>query len=442
MDESLLIRLGVLKDTDRAQLLECFEYSFKVFSNERVAVFSAFFGLIVKCVDDVDRGKTLLDEINQRNGELSETLVGCQACIENMKDTVLSVETRSSELAIVSSKQSEGIAAFKAKVESQKQRLKEAGAVIESLRNEVSDAKLRASIPCGSCPELRSEALESGKRLEALQKLHVNRQHSTGVFFFRKQAAAYRFSLMKVKRDWEAWSKHGASMDPRCGCKASIGFFERRGIDLAWVTAEANRASEGYQRELKQAVDDLKARVAVIRAECDEKVQSACRERDDAIADNAIYIDQMLDAKKEQTTLRSAMLASVNELSSIKAEFAKRQSFELSVRASIFRGSDGIEKHCPVSTTDGVLVSLADVYTGWLSGEGDGLETQFKCPISGKWVELRFDKQINNTFICRHDYVARSLRRRQSRSFGCVYSGGRLQSSVQGSVSVGGVRLG
>jgi hypothetical protein len=84
------------------------------------------------------------------------------------------------------------------------------------------------------------------------------------------------------------------------------------------------------------------------------------------------------------------MCLSINELSSIRAEFAKRQSFELSVRAYMFRGADGGEKCCPVPTTDGVLVSLIDVYTGWLYGVGgDGLETLFKCPITGSLVYIR-----------------------------------------------------
>ncbi len=67
------------------------------------------------------------------------------------------------------------------------------------------------------------------------------------------------------------------------------------------VTKGAIRARGGYQRELKEAVDDLKALVAEIRAECDEKVKMVCREQEDATADNAIYIDQMLEAKKEQS---------------------------------------------------------------------------------------------------------------------------------------------
>jgi hypothetical protein len=92
----------------------------------------------------------------------------------------------------------------------------------------------------------------------------------------------------------------------------------------------------------------------------------------------------MLLAKKEQTISRGNMCSSINELSSIRAEFAKRQSFELSIRAYMFRGVDGEEKCCPVPTVDGVLVSLIDVYTGWLDGVGGGgLETQFKCPITG-----------------------------------------------------------
>jgi hypothetical protein len=382
MDDALLIRLGMNEDADRVQILECFEYSFKFFSKERVTVFSEFLGLVVKCVDGLNESKTLSHETGLRNGELNEHLLLNQTEISNLKDKVSSVETISVELSVVNSKQSDGIVAFKARVDSLKLRLLIANSSITSLQNEISDANVRASIPCVSCSGLCAEIAELKNRLESVQKSRSGPQH--GVLFFRKQAAGYRLNMLKTKRDWEKWSKHGASMNPRCGCSDSIRFFERSGIDLAWVTEEATRASAGYERELKDVVDDLKARVAVIRAECDEKVQAAYKERDDAVSDNTVYIDQMLLAKKEQTISRGNMCSSINELSSIRAEFAKRQSFELSIRAYMFRGVDGEEKCCPVPTVDGVLVSLIDVYTGWLDGVGGGgLETQFKCPITG-----------------------------------------------------------
>jgi hypothetical protein len=52
----------------------------------------------------------------------------------NLKDNVLIAETKSGELAIVDSKQSDGIVAFKAKAEILQQRLKIMSAIIDTLK--------------------------------------------------------------------------------------------------------------------------------------------------------------------------------------------------------------------------------------------------------------------------------------------------------------------
>jgi len=171
------------------------------------------------------------------------------------------------------------------------------------------------------------------------------------------------------------WSNQGRGIEGgRCGCGKSIAYFMRTGIDLEWIQSEAERTSKGFQRELKETADDLRKQVSgVIQA------------RDDAVADNEVYIDQNIKLRNELKVLCHTNVSVSNELSAIKSELSARKEVERVARAYFLMDAGGREKVCPVPTMDGVLISLEDVYRGWMGGMGcEGLGFQFQCPVYGK----------------------------------------------------------
>jgi hypothetical protein len=170
------------------------------------------------------------------------------------------------------------------------------------------------------------------------------------------------------------WSSR--SSIARCGCIKSIDYFRKSGIDLDWINAEALRASAGFQRELKETADEMRAQIAGVR-----------KDLEDSVADNATYVDQILSIQCELQTSRQMNTTTLGELSSTKAELSRRIGVERMIREHFLIDANGKEKVCPVLTVDGVLIPLADVYVRWMNGVGNiGQDFQFTCPTTGDLV--------------------------------------------------------
>jgi hypothetical protein len=290
-----------------------------------------------------------------------------------------SSDLQCAELVIINEKQSEGIAAFKEKVKVLKARLAESGAAIAMLEADrvTIGAKLAASEAL--CEDIRTANILLDQRLVQVEREAAVRSKSLMSVRLRvslRQLSMCRRDLAKAKSDWSKWYRRTASIPGgRCGCAKSIQCFKRSGIDLDWIQAEAERASKGFERELRETADAFR-----------EQVFAERKERDDALADNGVYIDQVLAARHELQGLQQSCAAAVDELSAVKAELARRIAFERFARLQVLVGADGREKICPLPTMDGLLVPASDVYRGWMAGcgGGEGLDFRFVCPVSGE----------------------------------------------------------
>jgi hypothetical protein len=145
----------------------------------------------------------------------------------------------------VNLKQMDGLVAFKEKTDKLKLRLTDAWAEIKQLKSDIAVADLSLNSPCVMCSDLRSDkaALEqqlSDTRQRASMRLHC----AEVVSHFKRKAGAYKRQMLKAKCNWAKWSK----------------------------------------------------RVKAIRSECERKVSLVVSERDAALADNVVYIDQILAA--------------------------------------------------------------------------------------------------------------------------------------------------
>jgi hypothetical protein len=115
------------------------------------------------------------------------------------------------------------------------------------------------------------------------------------------------------------------------------------------------------------------------------QIQVVRAERDDALADCALYIDRLLGTEDELRKSGLGCAALMSELSVVRAELVRRGGAERAfLRAQLF-AVGGRELVCPVPTADGELVALADVYRGWMEdGRGEGIGLVFNSPHTGK----------------------------------------------------------
>ena len=335
MDDALLSSLGMSSRDERRVLIETFEFSLKIFSPERVDALSAFLGMVAECVGSVRKLQAIVAESGERASVLNKSLSSAQSDAEQLAEMVKSSDSRSADLSAVNLKQMDGLAAFKEKTDRLKLRLTDAWSEIKQLKSDIAVADLSLNSPCAMCSDLRSDkaALEqqlSDTRQRASMRLHC----AEVVSHFKRKAGSYKRQMLKAKCNWTKWSKRGKA----------------------------------------------------IRSECELKVSLVVSERDAALADNVVYIDQILAARKELSLSRNNTVALMEELSTVKADLSRYLNIERSIRMQFFMGSDGREKICPVPAENGAVIPLIDIYRGWLRAEtvGDeGREVQFKCPSSG-----------------------------------------------------------
>jgi hypothetical protein len=384
MSDVLLTRLGIDCSESRSQLIEFFDTAFRFVSNERGAVLSDFLQKIETMHSRAASERVLADglmvdmlNLEAGNAVLIRRVDGLLAELDVVSSKAQSSELRCAELVVINEKQIEGIAAFKEKVKGLKTRLVESGAMITKFEAERVAANAQILALETLCGDIRTANVLLDQRLVMVEKEALVRSKSLISVRLRvslRQLATCRRDLANARGDWSKWYKRTASVPGgRCGCVKSIQHFKRSGIDLDWIQAEAERASKGFERELKETADDFREQVSVVR-----------KERDDALADNEVYIDQVLAIRREMLGVQQSRSAGADELSATKAELARRITLERFARLQVLIGADGREKICPIPTLDGILVPALDVYRGWMAGcGGEGLDLRFECPVSG-----------------------------------------------------------
>ena len=367
LNDDLLARLGIACSDNRMQLVDFFNTSFRFISKERGTVLSEFLQAVAECVTRME--KNLSDDLESNNAALTT---------ENdvLKEKVQISDSRSAELTTVTEKQLEGINAFKDKVEVLKQRIAILKAEVSEVKSNLASVESKLIIASDLCADIRAANALLDARLVGMEKgftsksnAHVQQRKSA-----LRQLAGCRKTLFKLRHDWNTWSKRSGNIEHgRCGCARSIRYFIKTGIDVEWFHAEAVKASQSFQKELSETADDFRGQVSIVR-----------KERDDALADNELYISQLLSLREEANRLRGSNESMSRETCSIKSELTVRRSIERAARCQLLIGVDGLETVCPVPTMDGALVSLADVYQGWMSGTGeDGIGFRFDHPVSG-----------------------------------------------------------
>jgi hypothetical protein len=126
--------------------------------------------------------------------------------------------------------------------------------------------------------------------------------------------------------------------------------------------------------ELNATIDGMNAQVQTMR-----------KERDDALADCTMYIDRLLYTEDALRQSGLGYAAVLNDLSVVRAELVRRSGVERAFLRSQIFAVGGRELVCPVPTVDGELISLVDVYGGWMESgrDGDGIGLRFNSPYTG-----------------------------------------------------------
>jgi hypothetical protein len=367
LNDNLLARLGITCSDNRMQLVDFFDTSFRFISKERGTVLSEFLQAVAECVTRMEKNQS--DNLESVNAALTT---------ENdiLKEKVQISDSRSAELTTVTEKQLEGIHAFKGKVEVLKQKITALKAEVSEAKSDLASAESKLIIASDLCADIRAANTLLDQRLVGMEKGITSRSDAyvQKVRSALRKLAGCRKTLFKLRHDWNTWSERSGTMEHgRCGCARSIGYFIKTGIDVEWFHAEAVKASGNFQKELSETADGFRGQVSIVR-----------KERDDALADNELYIGQLLSVREEVNHLRGSNESISRETCSIKSELTVRRSIERAARCQLLIGFDGLEKVCPVPTVDGALVSLADVYQGWMSGTGEeGVGFRFENPASG-----------------------------------------------------------
>jgi hypothetical protein len=350
---------------DRAQLIDFFDTSFRFVSKERGIVLSEFIKAVADCVSRMEEYRTSdLESVN--------TILRTENNV--LKDTIISGDSRSDELTTVNAKQLEGINAFRGRVCTLKQRIAVLNGEIVRVKENLASTESSLIAANELCADIRAANVLLDERLMGA----VSESRSSTVVKNLKSAlrklGECRKDLFKLKRILNTWSKRsGGVVNGRCGCSKSIRYFVSTGIDLEWFHTQAVQASENFQKELKETASSFREQVLIVR-----------KERDDALADNELYIGQLISMREETNHFRVSNESISREMCYIKQELTVCRSIERVVRHQLLIGADGREKVCPVPTMDGMLISLVDVYKGWMSGMGEeGVRFQFECPASG-----------------------------------------------------------
>ena len=374
LDDSLLERIGMENHRNRSFLTEYVGSMFRHVCPDLKAVYMEFIGCLNRKVTELDSCQSKCIEFQRRIDMMEADIRTHLSELDDRQSRLLILDTRASELSIVNGQLKEAIAAYKENRTRYKRNMAESDSTIASLRIDMKEYDSRLA-----------KCLADACTADSINNAQMMRLKSTNTRL--RQVVAHRGNVLKrhianfrlgtFKTEWETkqWSRRSRKMQKRCGCKASIIYFQKSNIDLEWVRFQARCASDRFERDIKQTTDDMRM-----------QMQMVCIERDDALADCALYIDRMLQADEKLQISNLSYAAILSELSVAKMDIAKRQGVERGMfRSQLFRGLDGMDMMCPVLTMDGVLIPLIDVYRGWMSSnhDGDGADRKFICPVTG-----------------------------------------------------------
>ena len=243
------------------------------------------------------------------------------------------------------------------------------------------------------CPEFRSMYLDFlnclNKRVDEIESCKtamaqlsvVNGQLTEALSAYKEKRNKYRkeiserdseIAIMRIDLN-EYDSRLAKCLAEGCTVDASN---KMQLAELDSANSKLRQASDAVEKELRDVVDTMRM-----------KIQGAMLERDDALADCGMYIDRMLQAEEDLRKSHGFYATILGELSVAKMELSRRRSSERGIfRAQVFQGSNGTELICPVPTMDGVLISLIDVYRGWLAvglDTGEWADGGFISPVTG-----------------------------------------------------------
>ena len=400
LNESLLRRLGMEDVESRNHLLGYFESVLCFSRSDIISAFSDFVGCLARTAADIEGARADNRDLHARVDWLQAASLSASSDMDALRSDVRLLEARASELTTINAQMKAAIEAYKEKCAKYKVQAVGKDTSISALRSEMEsyDARLSKCLADASTADALSSARM--KELEIQRERSLHRQR-----FLVGRATFFQREMRNAKRHWTVWSGRSASLPGRrCGCGQSVRYFERSGIDLEWVTEQVTRASAGFRAELEAAAERMRAELHAMRDERDGALADGSvyigrallseEECDDALADCSVYIDRLLRAEEElrRSNLRNSDL--LTELSVATAEFARRGGADRAfLRAQLFSGGGGRGALvCPVPTVDGGLVSLVEVYRGWMStkcpGGGAACGTGFLDPVSGESLLL------------------------------------------------------
>ena len=366
MDDQLLRRLGVENSESRARVVGFFESVLCIARPEIIASFADFIRCTMARVSELEQAKLCASDFHSHIDSLKLELAASIADVEFLKSELHLSEARTSELSTVNRSMYEAIEAYKLKRSEYKLHISEKDQSINKLQIELSGYDTRLSkclaeacaADAACAKDMEIQRSRSSMRLRALAR-RVN--------FFRRECE-------RVKLCWSRWSKQNHDISQRCGCPASIRYFEKTAIDLDWVSEAATRECARVRLELNATIDGMNAQVQTMR-----------KERDDALADCTMYIDRLLYTEDALRQSGLGYAAVLNDLSVVRAELVRRSGVERAFLRSQIFAVGGRELVCPVPTVDGELISLVDVYGGWMESgrDGDGIGLRFNSPYTG-----------------------------------------------------------
>ena len=369
MNDHLLLQIGMEDSASRDKLIGYFKSVLPLARADIFSSFSEFIQCLVSRLSDLEESRTVARQLQSHLDTLQRNLDSSTSALESLAAKERLSAQRADELGVINKQMQEGLDAYRSKIEEKRQALAEKDQTIHSLRSDMDsyDARLAKCLAEVSVAEThhaeRLKAVETNfaNRLKATEKKMSYRCKKAQNWLVQR-LEYFRREMQKVRGDWATWSKHQIGRQ-RCGCPALIRYFEKKKIDVEWVTA------------LEETADNMRT-----------QLQAVCVERDDALADCALYIDRLLCAEDAQRKSGLEIAALMGEYSVVRAELFRRSGVERSMlRAQLF-AVGGRELVFPVPTVDGEFVSLTDVYRGWMDGgqAGEGISLQFKSPFTGK----------------------------------------------------------
>lgn len=370
-DVYLLESLGMDNVTSRMLLVDYIQGAFRYPRADLDSAFTEFIQCLRRTITERATCKRVVDDLTSRVSVLEGNLQE----MDEVRSHAQILETRSSQLSVINDQLKEALAAHKG-IRSQFRRdIAEKDSIILTLRSEMAEHDKRI-VKC--LADASSVESSFASKLMGLKMLNSKRKQlfSLREKSFKRRISWFEKHLEDLNRKWKGWRRNSSLVGARCGCKASVRYYRESGIDLEWVTAQAELASVAYQKELGGITESMRMQIQTVRMA-----------KDDALADCGVYIDRLLQAGEELRSANLQCASLLGELSIAKASLAKRVAFDKGVfRSQLFTDAGGSNIICPVPTMDGNLVPLSAVYSGWMRGTGggvDGIEAKFICPVTG-----------------------------------------------------------